>query len=57
MADGLNTLADGTRSSYQNGGTRLAARLGISHVQGIAKIRTARQREARRKELGIAVEA
>jgi hypothetical protein len=41
------------QSGYHNGGTRLAARLGVSHVRGIEKIRLARQRTKRREELGI----
>lgn len=41
------------QSGYHNGGTRLAARLGVSHVRGIEKIRLARARTKRREELGI----
>jgi hypothetical protein len=47
-----NLLADVDREKL-NGG-RLAARLGISRVRGVQKIRIAREREAKRVELGIA---
>ncbi len=47
----LLTMVDAERLN----GPRLAARLGISKVRGTQKIKAAREREARRQELGIAV--
>lgn len=45
----LLTLVEAERLN----GPRLAARLGISKVRGTQKIKQAREREARRQELGV----